>query len=40
VVWVFLVNLEVCRFACKTIYAARLALDVMVEAFASESPVR
>jgi hypothetical protein len=37
--WVFRVNVEVCRFAYKAVYANHPGLEKMVEAFADESPV-
>ncbi|WP_454730874.1 MULTISPECIES: DUF4238 domain-containing protein [Cupriavidus] len=37
--WVFRVNLEVCRFAYKAVYASKPGLEEMIEAFADESPV-
>ncbi|MDO3510597.1 DUF4238 domain-containing protein [Ralstonia pseudosolanacearum] len=37
--WVFRVNVEVCRFAYKAVYANKPGLEGMVAAFADESPV-
>ena len=37
--WVFRVNLEVCRFAYKAVYASSPGFEDMIQLFAGESPV-